>query len=907
MSGSRRPPSGTRRPEKRSDPIVIDDDDEEDGFEIVGGSQPNSQASTSAGTQSKKNEEIQPLPSSEATFRSLVPDRAQLEQERLARERRRREQQAGAEAGPGSSSREMFQITPPRRDSDLRGRIPSAYFDTSGASEAIVADRNTRTFISAALRNAGLGPQGEGTAPTSGASTGSGDQERRTASVPTPASAPAVSDQAQPSASTGIHWWNNFFDGTTSVTNSSKAARPSVVNESKSSPVSPPKSSPKRASPSRRLEALPPPLPSKAPRGLSYTAAASSSQANMEKKREGFDVDDQPSKRLLSPVHLANTSSPPRKRARPLGNDASEHTRSGSGLGLSGVFQNLPKPSSSILDPYAPVQTFDRFWYGTVKTWQGVMHCKFFILFYPKSHMRFILLSGNLVDYDWDRIENTAFVQDFPALSAGDHANPDVRASKSIKTPFGRELVKLLNALSLPKPHTARERLEQYDLTGAVGSLVLSAPQRSPVIGWEQVEKWGVGRLGAVVRSKSAGVGLQPTRGGVDWEAQGSSLGEIRSRWLQHFHILASGVDPCGSKVPCIPLPSAEKRAKQRYADTLYPAPSAIVKVRPGVVPPPNVRGKARAGSTADADAQDMLIARPPPGRPRRSIDQVPADLTWPPVKICFPSLRWITRDAIEGPQGAGTFFGKKKKFMEGNFKHLFHQPRSLRGNFLMHAKVLLALHPGYDLDDALTVSGLTNASEGSSFGAGGRNLGLGRTLDEDRGRQANSTTPEKGKSADDSILISDSDDDLDSFGGAFSKPPGSSAVKQNKGKNKEASSAAASGESALERRSPPAAIGWVYSGSHNFTPSAWGTLTEKNGLPSLSMSNWELGIVLPLYDARDRSEAASKGDFDLQAHVSTLAKNLVPYSRPAERYLPTDEPWDQSVPENRALMGFDS
>ncbi|KAK0545384.1 hypothetical protein OC845_005120 [Tilletia horrida] len=847
----------------------------------------------------------------------------------------------------------MFQTTPPRRDSDLRGRIPSAYFDTSGASEAIVVDRNTRTFISAALRNAGLGPQGEGTAPTSEASTGSGDKERRTASTPTPASAPADSDQAQPSASTSIHWWNNLLDASTSVTNSSTAARPSVVNESRRSTASPPKSPPKRASPSRRLEALPPPLPSKAPRGLSYTAAASSSQANMEKKRQGFDVDDQPSKRSLSPVNLANTSSPPRKRARPVGNDASEHTRSGSGSGLNGGFQNLPKPSLSILDPYAPVQTFDRFWYGTVKkgvrpkvdglpnwtiisppypsqqnsqpstsngfrqsqsngsngfqTWQGVMHCKFFILFYPKSHMRFILLSGNLVDYDWDRIENTAFVQDFPALSSADQANSDLRASKSIKTPFGRELVKLLNALSLPKPHTARERLEQYDLTGAVGSLVLSAPQRSPVIGWEQVEKWGVGRLGAVVRSKSAGVGLQPTRGGVDWEAQGSSLGEIRSRWLQHFHILASGVDPCGSKVPCIPLPSAEKRAKQRYADTLYPAPSAIVTVRPGVVPPPNVRGKARAGSTADAHAQDMLIARPPPGQPRRSIDQVPADLTWPPVKICFPSLRWITRDAIEGPQGAGTFFGKKKKFMEGNFKHLFHQPRSLRGNFLMHAKVLLALQPGYDLDDALTVSGLTNASEGSSFGAGGRNLGLGRTLDEDRGRQANPTTPEKGKSADDSILISDSDDDLDSFGGAFSKPPGSSAVKQNKGKNKEASSAAASGESALERRSPPAAIGWVYSGSHNFTPSAWGTLTEKNGLPSLSMSNWELGIVLPLYDARDRSEAASKGDFDLQAHVSTLAKNLVPYSRPAERYLPTDEPWDQSVPENRALMGFDS
>lgn len=38
---------------------------------------------------------------------------------------------------------------------------------------------------------------------------------------------------------------------------------------------------------------------------------------------------------------------------------------------------------------------------------------------------------------------------------------------------------------------------------------------------------------------------------------------------------------------------------------------------------------------------------------------------------------------------------------------------------------------------------------------------------------------------------------------------------------------------------------GWMYIGSHNFTPSAWGTLTmAKNGPPSLNISNYELGFL---------------------------------------------------------------
>ncbi|KAI5120005.1 hypothetical protein M0805_008466 [Coniferiporia weirii] len=41
--------------------------------------------------------------------------------------------------------------------------------------------------------------------------------------------------------------------------------------------------------------------------------------------------------------------------------------------------------------------------------------------------------------------------------------------------------------------------------------------------------------------------------------------------------------------------------------------------------------------------------------------------------------------------------------------------------------------------------------------------------------------------------------------------------------------------------------VGWAYVGSHNFTPSAWGTLSGSTAKPALNIVNFELGIVLPL------------------------------------------------------------
>ncbi|PCH43297.1 phospholipase D/nuclease [Wolfiporia cocos MD-104 SS10] len=71
--------------------------------------------------------------------------------------------------------------------------------------------------------------------------------------------------------------------------------------------------------------------------------------------------------------------------------------------------------------------------------------------------------------------------------------------------------------------------------------------------------------------------------------------------------------------------------------------------------------------------------------------------------------------------------------------------------------------------------------------------------------------------------------------------------------------------------------LGWLYVGSHNFTPSAWGTLSGSAFNPTLNIMNYELGVLFPL---RSEEEVAQ----------------MTCWERPPKKYvLGTDEPWIQS------------
>ncbi|KAJ3732045.1 tyrosyl-DNA phosphodiesterase-domain-containing protein [Lentinula guzmanii] len=73
--------------------------------------------------------------------------------------------------------------------------------------------------------------------------------------------------------------------------------------------------------------------------------------------------------------------------------------------------------------------------------------------------------------------------------------------------------------------------------------------------------------------------------------------------------------------------------------------------------------------------------------------------------------------------------------------------------------------------------------------------------------------------------------------------------------------------------------VGWAYLGSHNFTPSAWGTLSGSAFNPVMNIRNYELGIVFPLKD---------------MAEVNKLAC----YERPPRKYSPADSPWQIDMPQ---------
>ncbi|TFY58186.1 hypothetical protein EVG20_g8248 [Dentipellis fragilis] len=77
--------------------------------------------------------------------------------------------------------------------------------------------------------------------------------------------------------------------------------------------------------------------------------------------------------------------------------------------------------------------------------------------------------------------------------------------------------------------------------------------------------------------------------------------------------------------------------------------------------------------------------------------------------------------------------------------------------------------------------------------------------------------------------------------------------------------------------------VGWTYVGSHNFTPSAWGTLSGSGFTPVMNITNYELGIVLPLHSEADVERVSC-------------------FERPARKYGKGDLPWMQEESQILAM-----
>ncbi|KAJ2931935.1 hypothetical protein H1R20_g5159, partial [Candolleomyces eurysporus] len=101
-----------------------------------------------------------------------------------------------------------------------------------------------------------------------------------------------------------------------------------------------------------------------------------------------------------------------------------------------------------------------------------------------------------------------------------------------------------------------------------------------------------------------------------------------------------------------------------------------------------------------------------------------------------------------------------------------------------------------------------------------------------------------------------------------------SNAYTEKKSRNQEPSDSEDEVDDDIQEVEP--GIGWIYVGSHNFTPSAWGTLSGSSFNPTLNINNYEVGVVFPI---KDEAEAAK----------------LACFQRPPRKYATgKDEPWIQ-------------
>ncbi len=160
-------------------------------------------------------------------------------------------------------------------------------------------------------------------------------------------------------------------------------------------------------------------------------------------------------------------------------------------------------------------------------------HMKFLILVHP-DFLRVAILSGNLNGIDWERIENTAYIQDFPLnTDTAKAATPAHGSSQGRTNDFKAQLVRILRSLGMPSSHPVYAALDRHDFSQATRArIVASWPEASNLAEWDRMETQGLGRLGKVVRD----LGIQPKRSGsLQLECQGSSLANHDIKWIEHF------------------------------------------------------------------------------------------------------------------------------------------------------------------------------------------------------------------------------------------------------------------------------------------------------------------------------------------------------------------------------------
>lgn len=365
---------------------------------------------------------------------------------------------------------------------------------------------------------------------------------------------------------------------------------------------------------------------------------------------------------------------------------------------------------------------------------------KFMLIFYKTGRLRVVISTANLCDYDWRDIENAVWLQDLPPRSA-----PIPHDAKALDD----------------FPSIMQNVLHAVNVRPALANMLANGHPNLPIQTISDLRmKWDWSKVK---------VKLVP------------SIAGKHEGWP---NVISTGHTRLMKAVRDMGLRTGKGKA----------AKDLVVESQGSSIGTYSTQWINEFYWSARGESAEDWLDEPKSKR---------AKLSWPPVKIVFPSLKTV-RDSVLGEPGGGTMFCRTNQWEASKFpRELFHDSNSAGGLVLMHTKMIIA----------------TYRPKKSIFETSSQSKGKGKAME-----------------------LSDSETEPESDD--------------------------------IEIQNDP--IGWAYVGSHNFTPSAWGTLSGSAFNPVLNVVNYELGIIFPLYDAKDVERVSC-------------------FKRPARKYVSEqDRPWIQ-------------
>ncbi|KAI9092822.1 tyrosyl-DNA phosphodiesterase-domain-containing protein [Phlyctochytrium arcticum] len=190
-------------------------------------------------------------------------------------------------------------------------------------------------------------------------------------------------------------------------------------------------------------------------------------------------------------------------------------------------FQDVPKDTSQL--QVGPTRVFV---FPPEGTGYSVMHIKLMILFFGEF-VRIVVTSANLVEYDWELLENIVFCQDF---------GMKIDAVGSQPTPpsqFENDLTNILSEMQAPKQ--VLNAVGKVDFSTAQITLVPSRPGR---FSGDDLYKWGHIRLLQATKPLRDEQLAKDSSFAPNVTYTTSSLGLLKLSWAKELHNSLVGVDP---------------------------------------------------------------------------------------------------------------------------------------------------------------------------------------------------------------------------------------------------------------------------------------------------------------------------------------------------------------------------